>query len=1230
MAPPAEFSYGPTGADPDSRFLARGDHGVQFPQAALDQWRAVLPGLPWISVHGEWGLSRGACCRLVAVAAWSQKAAPIRVSFLKKTWRLQFIAVVLTALGELPLDWSPTVFSRLAERVRSHLLHADWAVLDKFKFAEAALCDVQAEPEAAGSGATTATPQGELAAAHVRWCDLQSASGFYDDVGYLEDKLDPRMTALGRGVVFTLATGCVTRVPCPHSATWKRCLASVIALEAIASGDSAEDAAEAISDYLRVTAPEYELMILCAAGRDSAAELRMRLAYGSTDKSKTAAVIKYLDNVAAHLPAFALVFSTGEERSFPLGGAGTASAAMVAHADAYDLPPRDGCTLDLLRSLEEVWSPCTAMLEAADFRSQLTVPERLSRMRAKAVADRATAAAAGAVGHLGTLSIGGGDKTKGGRFGVPIQYDGNRRKEMEAPHFLALVADLRAIHDAGGSNRGKDIVEMALLGGTSLHTSSFVYQMAVGTFDSDGVAPEIYFLTGDCASELSAAVGRAVARTLSRSHKEVPPSMLAYSDPDLTHQMLSADWSTVNWGQALARAQAFRLAHADEDPCPVVVSLAGQYSSKVQVEALYEVAEAVLPLFRYSGRPNAEQDLGGSVSGSSSSAASRATTVRVAPEIPHAANDYYYMDGLLDAAERYREHGGTPERDAVLAVGIVAFLHGITRVMGARAHRASHSKNPQVEAPDMIVDQHALFQFRRDEADLKQVSGQRRAGAWARVLDRADTGGEAKPVVSPHLPPAVIAATKLPLSAGEKRAREALQSGALEREVVDTTLVTKRAGVFRCAYWGMPAWHVDNGHGVHMFYSVTAEEAWLLEKGFDLAKLCRHVLIGSGAVPWRDACKKDRSTEGHTSAFDTCHVVMAGYKPALFRISSVDGHVGSRPGDEGGPGGRGRGRGGGRGGRGDDASGGAGRGKGAGRGRGAPPGEGGERAPGPVVLQRGAGRGRGAPPPPSEEAGAFVDSSSDTAPTPPFAGLGGSCGCGRGAIPGHAQFGSPVAPLPPVDRCAAVDETFDDPAALPPGLHAGAPFSQDRIRYARCAPSHDDSGDARVVSSVDFHDDDGPAQVLPVRSLSDHVCEWVRAECGHCPRTWWVCAPGRNPGNGCGAEWGCGIDHECTGSAGYRVDGSSLTLTGDSPLPVRGPDLVMPCSPRVRCLLRGGAGAYHCGRPLPRLFPRGVFGAAGRYPLVPCGGGMVSPLGFGSAVPVRGMAGVSPCPPRHL
>ena len=97
---PAEFSYGPTDADVDARFLARGNHGVQFPQSALDQWMSVLPGLPWVTVHGEVWASVGASagCRLVAIVAWSQKATPIRASILEKTWKLEFIAVVLTAL----------------------------------------------------------------------------------------------------------------------------------------------------------------------------------------------------------------------------------------------------------------------------------------------------------------------------------------------------------------------------------------------------------------------------------------------------------------------------------------------------------------------------------------------------------------------------------------------------------------------------------------------------------------------------------------------------------------------------------------------------------------------------------------------------------------------------------------------------------------------------------------------------------------------------------------------------------------------------------------------------------------------------------------------------------------------------------------------------------------------------------------------------------------------------
>ena len=44
MAPPAEFSYGPTDADADARYAARDHHGVQFPQSQLDQWKSVLPG----------------------------------------------------------------------------------------------------------------------------------------------------------------------------------------------------------------------------------------------------------------------------------------------------------------------------------------------------------------------------------------------------------------------------------------------------------------------------------------------------------------------------------------------------------------------------------------------------------------------------------------------------------------------------------------------------------------------------------------------------------------------------------------------------------------------------------------------------------------------------------------------------------------------------------------------------------------------------------------------------------------------------------------------------------------------------------------------------------------------------------------------------------------------------------------------------------------------------------
>ena len=51
------------------------------------------------------------------------------------------------------------------------------------------------------------------------------------------------------------------------------------------------------------------------------------------------------------------------------------------------------------------------------------------------------------------------------------------------------------------------------------------------------------------------------------------------------------------------------------------------------------------------------------------------------------------------------------------------------------------------------------------------------------------------------------------------------------------------------------------------------------------------------------------------------------------------------------------------------------------------------------------------------------------------------------------------------------------------------------------------------------------SQALPP---PEHQCYWWGAECGHCPLTWWICAPDKDPSKGCGAEWGCGADHVCS------------------------------------------------------------------------------------------------------
>jgi hypothetical protein len=185
----------------------------------------------------------------------------------------------------------------------------------------------------------------------------------------------------------------------------------------------------------------------------------------------------------------------------------------------------------LVRSLELAWSPQTAMLEGTFMRSK-SVPQRLVHLRGLAVADHATSAAT--AGDLGSLSIAGSGAEKAfkGRFGVPAHYDANCRAELAAPHFVALVGELQAVHAVGGSNRAKDVVELALLGGVSCHTSSFIYQFGCGTYDSDALAPDIAFLSADCANDKAAVIGRAVARTLSRNKKDVPPSMLAYLDAE--------------------------------------------------------------------------------------------------------------------------------------------------------------------------------------------------------------------------------------------------------------------------------------------------------------------------------------------------------------------------------------------------------------------------------------------------------------------------------------------------------------------------------------------------------------------------------------------------------------------------------------------------------------------------------------------------------------------------
>ena len=943
MAPPADFSLGPEGADEAATKALRGPlFSVQFPVVALDILIAVVPDMGWAPVHGEMGLSWGGCCILTSIAAWS--TAKIEVSFKTHTFGLPVIARVLSALVELPLDWSPTVFSVLRERVRDYLRTASNEALWPFKVALEDLMQVEPDPSPEPGKPGALVPNGEKAAAHLRWCDLLSSNSFYDDLGCLELKCEPRVLAVSRGVIKDAESGHVTRELSAYSSTLKRLMEAAVTQEGVTITDGEVALGGAMGDVLQRTQPEPELTLALPPGRDSDAEWRARLAYGDKDPHRTSGIVKFMTNVMHHLPTFVLVFADKDGHSLPLGNAGTASAALAAHGDALGAAPRDHLTVGTLRELESAWLPSTPTIEGADYQLK-SIAERLFALRVLAVADRASVVAAASVGGL-SISGGtaGGDSTKVRTLGVPAQYEAQRRAELASPRMVSLIAELKAINSSGGSDRAKNVVETALLGGKLLETSSFVYQMACGVFDSDAVAPEIAFLTADVSSDLPRVVGRCVARALSRRRNTVPETLVDYADEVLTRELQGNDWSLVNWAQALARARAHKHVRANEVPAPEVIELWEQFASKEAIDRVTSIILSILPLFRYVGRPDEVEATpgaravgglapAGSVAGSRASASTGSTAVEDLDP-----TDYYIGDALEDCAERYHEHGGSVERDAVLAVSVTKFLASAFRTMGVRAYKVSHSKNPQADNADQTIDQAALGIFRRDNEDLIRVNTMARSKAWSGILEGAvvphagapvSAAGEKRPRAAVDRPPAAKVA---PVS---KPPSQADVNPAVAPELVHQGSVTS------VTYKAIPAWRVDNGRGEFHFYSQTAEMEWFTTHNIDIATIDRKVLIGTGMVPWWVACVCP-TTPGHTSARDLCHVQPNGYKPGLFRISSYDGSVGSRPRPDGGgpPGGGSRGAGRGTGGGGKGAGkGGRGGGKGGkGGGKSVPPG----------------------------------------------------------------------------------------------------------------------------------------------------------------------------------------------------------------------------------------------------------------------------------------------------
>ena len=652
MAPPADFSFGPTGDDEEATNQLRGPLcSLQFPVLALDILIAVLPDMGWEPVHGETGLLWGGCYILVTIGAWSDTK--IEAAFKTHSFGLPVIARVLSALVELPLNWSPTVFSVFRERVRDYLRTASREALAPFTISLADLMQVEPDPGPEQGKTADRVPDGEKAAAYLRWCDLLSSNSFYDDLGCLELKCEPGVRAVCRGVVKD-DDGHVTRVPSAYASTFKRLAEAASAQEGVTIADGEVALGGAMGDVLQRTQPEPDLTLALSPGRDSEAEWRARLSYGGKDPHRTAGIIKLMTNVMHHLPSFVLVFADKDGKTLPLGNAGTASASLAAHGDALGVAPRDHLTVGTLCELESAWLPSTPTIEGNDYQLK-SIAERLFALRVLAVAYRASVVAAASVGGLsisgGTSS---GDSAKVRTLGVPAQYEAQRRAELASPRMVSLIAELKAINASGGSDRAKNVVETALLGGKMLETSSFVYQVACSVFDSDAVAPEISFLTADVASDLPRVVGRCVARALSRRRNTVPETLVDYADEILTRELQGNDWSLVNWAQALARARAHKHVRANEVPAPEVIELWEQFASKEAIDRVTSIILSILPLFRYVGRPDevgstpAARAAGagahaGSVAGSKASVSTGATAVKDLDP-----TDYYIGDALED------------------------------------------------------------------------------------------------------------------------------------------------------------------------------------------------------------------------------------------------------------------------------------------------------------------------------------------------------------------------------------------------------------------------------------------------------------------------------------------------------------------------------------------------------------------------------------------------------